>query len=365
MTHTDATGIPPWPVNTHIHLPPNFSAFRTVDEAVDRAAHEGIRVLGASNYYDYTAYERFAERARAAGIVPLFGLEIVARDEALAAAGERANDPGNPGKVYVCGKATTRRAEDLPPDAAAILLRIREGDARRMAEMARRVAGVFREAGWDTGLDADAVRQMVVARHAVPAVTVYLQERHIAMAFQTWAFEHLSPRDRVACLRRALDADVPDAVDPVGAQDLIRARLMKAGRPAFVAEEFVSVQEARALALGFGGIPCYPLHADGPGGFTEFEGSVDALIPRLRAWGFEAVEFITSRNSPEALAAYVPALHRAGFLVTAGTEHNTWEDFPLEPRAKGGAPLPEEARQIFAEGAQALVAHQRAGRNRV
>jgi hypothetical protein len=45
--------------NAHIHLPPNFSAFETVEQAVDLAAAQGVRVLGVSNYYDYAVYDDF------------------------------------------------------------------------------------------------------------------------------------------------------------------------------------------------------------------------------------------------------------------------------------------------------------------
>ncbi len=46
-------------VNAHIHLPPNFSAFESVAEAVDLAAQQGVGVLGVSNYYDYEVYGDF------------------------------------------------------------------------------------------------------------------------------------------------------------------------------------------------------------------------------------------------------------------------------------------------------------------
>ena len=32
--------------NSHIHLPPNFSAFETVEQAVELAADQGVQVLG-------------------------------------------------------------------------------------------------------------------------------------------------------------------------------------------------------------------------------------------------------------------------------------------------------------------------------
>src|SRR5438105_3305002 len=95
-------------VNAHIHLPPNFSAFETVAQAVGLAEEQHVRVLGASNYYDYTVYVDFAAQASAKGIFPLFGLEIIALLEDLADAGIKINDPGNPGKMYLCGKGISR-----------------------------------------------------------------------------------------------------------------------------------------------------------------------------------------------------------------------------------------------------------------
>src|SRR5689334_12335888 len=95
-------------VNSHIHLPPNFSAFDSVGEAVQRAADEGVLVLGASNYYDYTIYREFAREAAPRSIFPLFGIEIIVLIEELARAGVKINDPGNPGKMYLCGKGISR-----------------------------------------------------------------------------------------------------------------------------------------------------------------------------------------------------------------------------------------------------------------
>ena len=60
-------------------------------------------MLGASNYYDFQVYADFAERARAEGIFPLFGLEIICMQEDLRKAGVKVNDPG---KTYLCGKVS-------------------------------------------------------------------------------------------------------------------------------------------------------------------------------------------------------------------------------------------------------------------
>src|SRR3990172_1794236 len=121
-------------VNAHIHLPPNFSAFESVEQAVNLAAEEHIGVLGVSNYYDFEVYGEFVERARAKGIFPLFGLEIISMQADLRNAGVKVNDPGNPGKTYICGKGITR-FDAMTPEAARLLGVIRRNDSRRMATM--------------------------------------------------------------------------------------------------------------------------------------------------------------------------------------------------------------------------------------
>lgn len=357
MTTASAQPSAAWPVNTHIHLPPNFSAFHSVEDALDMAAAEGLRAIGASNYYDHSVYRALAEQAGQRGITPLFGLEIVARDATLAHNGVKVNDPGNPGKVYLCGKATARVA-DPGPDAVALMDRIRTGDAERIARMTAGVNAVFATAGYPAGLTADAIRAAVSTRYNAPLETVYLQERHVAQAFQEWLWGAVPDTERPVALERILGAPLGAPDDPVAVQDALRSHLMKAGRPAFVEERFVSVEDAKRLVLGLGGIPCYPVLLDGAAPLCPFETPWEGLIHRLHAWGIHAVEFIPVRNRPDLLAEYVAGLRGAGFVVTAGTEHNTLDRIPLEPRCRDGAPLPDAARRAFEEGACVLAAHQ-------
>ncbi len=86
-------------VNSHIHLPPNFSAFDTVEQAVVLAAEQNVQIVGLSNYYDYAVYEDFGARARHNKIIPLFGIEIISMQQSLLEQGIRVNDPANPGKT--------------------------------------------------------------------------------------------------------------------------------------------------------------------------------------------------------------------------------------------------------------------------
>jgi hypothetical protein len=345
-------------VNTHIHLPPNFSAFDTVDQAVSLAAGQGVRVLGVSNYYDYAVYRPFGEHAARHGIFPLYGIEIIALLTDLQSAGVKINDPGNPGKMYICGKGITQ-FDPLTPHAAELLQVIRRNDSARMSAMIDRLAALFASAGIETDLDADAVKDQVVRRHGCAINTVYLQERHVAQAFQEALFQRVEPPLRPAMLERLFTAPPKTRTDDaVGIQNEIRSHLMKAGRPAYVDETFVDFDHAYRLILALGGIPCYPTLADGGGTICPFETPVDKLIASIKGRGIYAAEFIPIRNRPEVLLRYVTAMRDAGLVVTAGTEHNTRDLLPLEPTCVDGIPISAEVAAIFYEGACLVAAHQ-------
>jgi hypothetical protein len=356
----DRAGAPqPLRVNSHIHLPPNFSAFETVADAVDRAAAEGINVLGVSNYYDFTVYGEFARLARDKGIFPLFGLEIICKHDDLAAQGVRINDPGNPGKMYLCGKGITRFGDEMTDTARRILNTIRDNDAARMREMTDKLSQLLAGAEVDAQLGDDDVIDMVVARHGAARETVTLQERHVAQGCQRALAQAVPADHRSAALERLFGQPATsDVDDPVAVQGEIRSRLMKAGKPAFVGETFISFHQARTLILELGGIPCYPTLADGVEPFCEYETPVEQLIENIQSAGIHAAELVPTRNRPEVLAEYVTTMRAAGLVVTAGTEHNTLDLGPIEPLCKGGQPIPAEALEIFQEGARVVAAHQ-------
>ncbi len=345
-------------VNAHVHLPPNFSAFETTRQAVELADAQDVRVLGASNYYDYSVYGELAARTTARGIFPIFGLEIIALVNDLVQAGVKVNDPGNPGKYYFCGKGITR-FDPMNGEARGLLQVIRDNDSARMALVADKLAAVFAAGGLETGLDAQAVKDRIVARHGSPRETVYLQERHVAQAFQEVLFDKVAENVRAFFLRRVYGV-LPKAKadDAVGTQNEIRSQLLKSGKPAYVPETFVDFDHAYRLVLALGGIPCYPTLADGAAPLTGYEASPESLIADLQARGIAGAEFIPNRNTPEMLSRYVHAMRRAGLFVMAGTEHNTLDLLPLAPTCLDGRPIPEDVQEIFWEGACVLVAHQ-------
>ena len=272
--------------------------------------------------------------ARERGIFPLFGLEIIALIDDLVKRGVKINDPGNPGRIYVCGKGATRFAP-MPPKAMRFIQTIRASDRERMAKMIVKLAEVFKDRGVDTALTESAIIDRVVRRHECPRSRVYLQERHVCQAFQEALFAKVPAEGREAALAKVLGAASKAGGDPVKIQNEIRSHLIKAGKVAFVEEKFLSFEEAYQLILELGGIPCYPTLADGTSPICPYEEPVEELIGRIRAAKMYAAEFIPIRNTPGVLSKYVKAMRAAGLVVTAGTEHNTLDLLPIEPGVRG------------------------------
>jgi hypothetical protein len=344
-------------VNAHIHLPPNFSAFESVKQAVELAAAQGVGVLGVSNYYDYEVYGDFVMLAGRKRIFSIFGLEIIALIDELVKAGVKINDPGNPGKMYICGKGINHFV-DMTEEAKRLLGIIRHNDSTRMAQMVEKLEAIFRQRGVATGLNESAVKDMIVRRHDCPRERVYLQERHVCQAFQEALFAKVPAAQRLEKLTSVLGVAPKSVDDPVKVQNDIRACLMKAGKPAFVPETFVSFEQAYQLILELGGIPCYPTLADGTKPICQYEDPIDKLIENIKGNRIPMAEFIPIRNTPEVLSRYVKAMRAAGLPVLAGTEHNTLDLLPIEPTCLNGQPVPEDIKEIFWEGTCVAAAHQ-------
>ena len=344
--------------NSHIHLPPNFSAFETVEQAVSLAAEQNVSVLGIGNYYDFSVYQTFAALACEKGIFPSFGTEIIALETDLQQRQTRINDPGNPGKYYICGKAITR-FEPFSDRAKELNTRIRDNDTLRMRQMAEKMNQVFTEHGIQTNLDDTAIIERVVKRHGCRPEMVTLQERHLAQAFQEVFFEKVPAEQRIEKLSDIFGTEPKtEAHNAVGIQNEIRSHLMKAGKVCFVPETFVNLAEAKELIAELGGIACYPVLADGSKQRCEYETPIETLLENLKANDYSMVEFIPVRNQPDILSEYVKAIRSAGIVVVSGTEHNTLDLLPIEPTCVDGQAIPNDVQAIFLEGICVLAAHQ-------
>lgn len=342
--------------NTHVHFPPNFSAYETVDEAVQAAVSQNVAAMGISNFYDQSVYRAFTEAAKGAGIVPLYGLEFITLDPALEAQGIRVNDPANPGRMYLCGKGISPFKEKTV-EAAHIAESIRTGNDARSAAQVQQLAAWFTECGIANELSVESIAQAVAQRAGVPVKWVSLQERHIARACEE-SLSHFNAEDKRAALAKLYgQPSGVDVNDPVALQGEIRSRLLKAGTPGFAPEVPLSFEQAYAYIVAMDGIPVYPTLADGVSPVCEFEADPDQLARELLKRGIYAAELIPIRNHVAVVDEYVKAFTDAGLIVMAGTEHNTVDKIALDPACVDG-PASDYAKQAFWEASCVIAAHQ-------
>jgi hypothetical protein len=344
--------------NTHLHVPPNFSAFTTVEDVAETAAREGVSVIGTSNFHDFGVYDRFEAAAARQGLTALFGLELITVLEDEQRRGVKINDPANPGRAYICGKGIP--APTAPsPASRAFIEAAKASNESRSKTMVELMRGVFSEAGLDLDVSYASIVAAVAAAAGVPVDWVVLQERHVALGFQAALFERIPADERAAVLERVYGRPpAAGADDAVATQGELRARLMKAGCPCFVEETPIAFDEGRRFILGLDAIPVYPTLADGVLPICGFEDPVSALIERIGGHGIHGAELIPVRNRPEVVDEYVTAFRSAGIFVLVGTEHNTQERIPVTPTCLAGVPLSDEVQRITWEGTCVVAAHQ-------
>ena len=320
-------------VNAHIHTPYSFSAFSSVEEALDHAAAEGVKVVGINDFYSTDGYGAWKAGCAARGLYPLFGIEFISLNAADQAAGLRVNDPNNPGRTYISGKGLAypvilsgkplRQLEEVKAESNA-----------QVEAMCGKLNQWLKAEGKDIQLDFSEIREKLTMGS--------IRERHLAKA-----------------LRLAL---YPDAENPAKLENELRSKLLKAGGAAFVQEDpkaFLPTETVQEIIQAAGGIPTYPFLADdAKGNFTDFEGDLMQAADTLKKRGFRSVEFITTRNTTAVLEQYAGYLEDEGFIVSFGSEHNTPAMEPVKLHTRDAAELSDKLKAINWRGACAIAAHQ-------
>ncbi len=320
-------------VNAHLHTPYSFSAFSSIDEALDRAAAEGVKVVGINDFYSMDGYGAWKDGCAARGLFPLLGIEFISLNAEDQAAGLRVNDPNNPGRTYISGKGLAYPVR-LAGKEAGMLASVRACSNDQCREMCAKLNEWLKAEGRDIVLDFEEIKSRLTCG--------LVRERHLAKA-----------------LRLAL---YPDTPEPAKVENDLRSKLLKAGGAAFVPESpeaFLPMETVRRIIEAAGGIPTYPfLGDDAKGHFTDFEGDLQKAADTLAKRGFRSVEFITTRNTTAVLEQYAAYLEDEGFIVTLGSEHNTPAMEPVRLRTRDASELSDKLKAINYRGACAVAAHQ-------
>ena len=320
-------------VNAHIHTPYSFSAFSSVEEALDHAAAEAVKVVGINDFYSMNGYGAWKTGCAARQLYPLFGIEFIALNAADQAAGLRVNDPNNPGRTYISGKGLACPVK-LSGKPLQQLEEVKAESNAQVEKMCGKLNQWLKEQGSDIRLDFEEIKATLTQGS--------IRERHLAKA-----------------LRLAL---YPDAENPAKVENELRSKLLKAGGAAFVPESpraFLPVETVQEIIEAAGGIPTYPFLADdAKGNFTDFEADLMQAADALKKRGFRSVEFITTRNTTAVLEQYAGYLEDEGFIVSFGSEHNTPAMEPVKLRTRDAAELSGKLKAVNWRGACAIAAHQ-------
>ncbi len=344
-------------VNAHMHTPYSFSAFESIDDALNRAAAENVKVVGINDFYTAEGYNEWAEGCRRRKLFPLFGIEFISLNEEDQQAGLRVNDPGNPGRTYISGKGLTHPFQLSEPFVSQ-LADMRTEANKQVNAMCAKLNDVLRAENISFRLDFNRIETELTRG--------IIRERHLAKALRIKVYELCDNNEtQIKLLFQKLfgGKELKSCTENIaGVENEIRANLLKTGGRAFVPEDinaFLPLQTVRRIILAAGGIPTYPFLADDANGnYTDFERDLERVTRQLTERGFHSVEFITTRNDVHLLEKYADYLHNQGFVVTFGSEHNTPAMEPIELFARNHTPLTDKLLQINYEGVCVIAAHQ-------
>ena len=344
-------------VNAHLHTPYSFSAFENLEDALDQAVRENVKVVGINDFYSTDGFREWHDGALRRNLFPLFNIETISLQEEDQRAGIRVNDPNNPGRTYLSGKGL-RYPSFLPEPYATQLAHVRAKSNYQIMVMCQNLNNLPELKRTEIYLDFDRIVKTLTKG--------LLRERHLAKALRLEIYRHMKDDPDAILLffeslfnGKSLNAETENHA---AVENEIRSNLLKAGGAAFIPEDpetFLPFDVVCEIILAAAGIPTYPFLADDAnGGFTDFEKDPEKAAGVLKRRGIFSVEFITPRNSVETLEHYAGYLHDSGFVVTFGSEHNTPASEPIELFARGQIPLTDRLKQINYEGACVIAAHQ-------
>ena len=344
-------------VNCHLHTPYSFSAFEDIDDALNRAVAEDVKVVGINDFYTSKGFKEWKVGCDKRKLFPLFGIEFISLNQDDQLAGLRVNDPANPGRTYISGKGLAYPF-NLPEPFASQLSAVVDESNKQVEAMCVKLNEFLQRINAGFTLDLTWIKKELTQGS--------LRERHLARALRMKLFEYCN--DDFVEINSLLEelfggkSIKSELTDIASLENEIRGNLLKIGGEAYVPEHpdaFLPMQSVCDIIIEAGGIPTYPFLADNEKGeYTDFENNLERVTKQLTERGFHTVEFITTRNDINLLEKYSGYLHEKGFVVTFGSEHNTPLMEPIELYARHDKPLTERLKEINFKGACVIAAHQ-------
>lgn len=343
-------------VNAHLHTPYSFSAFDSIDQALDMALSENVKVVGINDFYATDGYQAWDTACRNRNLYPLFNIEFISLNREDQAKGIRVNDPNNPGRTYLSGKGLAYPVSLKDPYLKQ-LNEVKAESNHHVERMCGKLNELLEACSAPFSISFEEVRQNLTRGS--------IRERHLAKALRMKVSESFPDQtSQLAFYEKVFGGKaLKSRIDDVAAiENEIRGNLLKAGGAAFVPESpeaFLDMEVVRQIILHAGGLPTYPFLADdAKGNFTDFEQDKVKVVGILKERGIASVEFITTRNTVAVLEEYAGYCWENGMVVTFGSEHNTPAMEPISLYAVKGTELSPVLKEINYKGACIVAAHQ-------
>jgi hypothetical protein len=310
-------------INLHVHTNESFSAFSSPTESVLHAYEQNIEYFGINDHYTIAGHPEFRTACEVAGLRAVFSVEAIAMDDESLRKKRRYNDPANPGRIYIIGKGVTR---DLGVHSRenAILTDMREAIRSRNRKIVSKLDSYAAQKGFSLEFTYTDVASLTPRGNTT--------ERHVVQAFFEKVCSLSDDLDELSeIFSRLVDEPIraEDVKDAAGMQNLLRAKLVRSGRPCFVEENrraFTVIENLVRIHRGYGAIPSYGLMGNP---VTEEEEDIERLIEKIRTFGIFALDLFEFRTELSRARFIIEKATELGVPAFIGTEHNTKNTLPL------------------------------------
>lgn len=343
-------------VNGHLHSPWSFCSFNSIAQMFEMASAEGLKVLGINDFFTTDGYDDFARHAMENKIFPLFNIEFMGLMKDLQEKDIRVNDPNNPGRVYLSGKAL-RYPFSVSERGQKFLEDLQKGSQGQVREMIIKADEHLRAVDKEFSLEYDSLREKYAEK--------LVRERHIARAIRETVYEmYPGAEECLGIFRKIFEGTQLSASldNHASVENQIRSLLLKKGGKAFVPEDssaFPDLRQITDFIIDAGGLPCYPVLLDDSNGeMTAFEGDWERMDETMKSFNISWLELIPQRNSSEKLTEFVQYFHERDYVITLGTEHNSPGLFPVTVKVEKDKDLSAYLKKVSYEGCCVLAAHQ-------
>lgn len=306
--------------NTHIHSPYSYSSSSSVNEIIEKARQQNIKVIGINDFYTTAAFRELS-KCQLYKIYPLYNIEIVCYSRTHQEKGIRLNDRKIPGKIYLTAKAIRCPYNSL---------------SRKLVHQIEKRNEAARETirninSWLENLNISSLDEETIYR----STKGYISDRHIIKALS----------------EKVKEFDI--GVKLLDLMARIDTEVIKEGM--IIMEEYMDIKMGMKILNDMDAIISYPLLLDDHyGKMTEFEQDLDLLSDQLTKLGIKCVEIIPHRNSPAIVNIVAEYFDAKDFMVVFGTEHNDgFKSLLVE--------IPERLEELNFINCCKLVSHQHFG----